>query len=244
MKKREQISADQKNSDTRKFRGRKRAGATLPVPPGKGELPDGYGTLLTEIKERIRSERLRVVMAANAAMVLLYWDIGKTILDRQAREGWGSKVIDRLSHDLKATFPDMNGLSPRNLKYMRKFAQAWPDRKIVQAALAQITWYHNLALLEKCSDPETRLWYAAKAAENGWSRNILVMQIECGLHKREGKAINNFELTLRGFVKPIGVADWETRVTETLPDDLKGSLPSIEEIEAELAGMEGKNEEE
>lgn len=126
----------------------------------------------------------------------MYWDIGKTILDRQTREGWGAKVIDRLSHDLKEAFPDMNGLSTRNLKYVRKFAQAWPNREIVQRTVAQIPWRTNLALLEKCPGPETRLWYAAKAAENGCSRNILVMQIESGLHKREGKAINNFELAL------------------------------------------------
>ena len=105
-------------------------------------------------------------------------------------------MIDRLSHDLKTAFPEMNGLSPRNLKYMRKFAESWPDRKIVQETLAQITWYHNLALLEKCDDQGIRLWYAAKTVENGWSRNILVMQIECGLHEREGKAINNFDLAL------------------------------------------------
>ena len=82
-------------------------------------------------------------------MVLLYWDIGRLILDRQERAGWGARIIDRLSADLREAYPDMKGLSPRNLKYMRAFAAAWPDRSIVQEALAQITWYHNITLIEK-----------------------------------------------------------------------------------------------
>lgn len=309
-------------------------------------------------------------MSANAAIVLLYWDIGRAILERQEREGWGTKVIDRLSADLREAFSDMRGLSPRNLKYMRAFAAAWSDRQIVQEVLAQITWYHNIALLEKVADPQVRLWYTRKAREEGWSRNVLVMQIESGLHDRQGKAITNFpatlppadsdlaaqvfkdpylfdflgtadsrkereleqalvdhiqrfllelgagfafvgrqvllevgdrdfyldllfyhlklrrfvvvelkaipfdpgfvgqmnlylsavddllrhlddkptiglllckgkdqlvvEYALRGFQKPIGVAEWETLLVESLPEELKGSLPTVEEIEAEL----------
>ena len=161
-----------------------------------GDLPADYATLLTELKQRIREERVRVVLAANAAMVLLYWDIGRTILQQQAQEGWGAKVIDRLSADLRREFTDMQGLSPRNLKYMRAFAAAWPDRHIVQEVLAQITWYHNIALLDKLDAPEVRLWYARKAHEEGWSRNILVLQIERRLHERQGKAITNFAATL------------------------------------------------
>jgi len=99
----------------RKSRGRRREDASFPVPPVTGELPEGYAAILGEIKERIRAERLRVVMAANVAMVILYWDIGRMILDRQEKEGWGAKVIDRLSADLRKAFPDMQGLSPRNL---------------------------------------------------------------------------------------------------------------------------------
>lgn len=100
------------------------------------------------IKERIQSERLRVTLSANAAMVLLYWDIGKVILERQEKQGWGAKVIDRLSCDLKTSFMDMSGFSPRNLKYMRKFVESWPDREIVQRTVAQIPWRSNLALLK------------------------------------------------------------------------------------------------
>jgi predicted nuclease of restriction endonuclease-like (RecB) superfamily len=361
----------------RKSLGRKREEASFPAPPARNEVPGDYAAILGQIKERIRSERLRVVMAANASMVLLYWDIGRMILERQERQGWGAKVIDRLSADLREAFPEMQGLSPRNLKYMRAFAAAWPERQIVQEVLAQITWYHNLALLEKIRDQHVRLWYARKGLEEGWSRNVLVMQIESQLHERQGKAMNNFPVTLppgdsdmatqvfkdpylfdflgtadprrereverglvdhiqrfllelgsgfafvgrqvhlelayndyyldllfyhlklrcyvvvelkavafdpgfvgtlnmylsavddllrhpddspsiglllcrsdskieveyalRGMQKPIGVASWETRLVKTLPEALKGSLPSVAEIEAELSREEGND---
>jgi predicted nuclease of restriction endonuclease-like (RecB) superfamily len=356
----------------------KPSGARLPHPPSAAELPADYPQLLDELKQRIRQERLRVVMAANAAMVLLYWDIGRAILDRQEQEGWGAKVIDRLSADLRREFPEMQGLSPRNLKYMRAFAAAWPDRQIVQQVAAQIPWFHNCVLLDKVKDPEARLWYARKTYEEGWSRNILLLHIERRLHERQGKAITNFpdtlppadsdmaaqvfkdpylfdflgtadprrereveqalmdhiqrfllelgagfafvgrqvllevgdrdysvdllfyHLKLRRFVvielkagpfdpayvgqmnlylsavddllrhpddkptiglllckgkdrlvveyalrdvqKPIGVAEWETRLVETLPEELQGSLPTVEQLEAELATLEKQME--
>lgn len=129
-------------------------------------------------------------------MVLLYWDIGHVILKRQSKEGWGTKVIDRLSADLSKAFPDMKGFSPRNLKYMRAFATAWSDRAIVQGVLAQIPWNHQIALLEKCKTREERLWYAQKSAEYGWSQPILSLQIEARAHQRHGKAVQNFKNTL------------------------------------------------
>ena len=122
---------------TRGSRGKTREGASFPVSPQRAGLPLDYAETLREIKQRIQAERLRVVMAANAAMVLLYWDIGRMILERQERAGWGAKVIDRLSVDLRAAYPDMKGLSPRNLKYMRAFAAASPEREIVQRVVAQ-----------------------------------------------------------------------------------------------------------
>ena len=363
-------------ADERLTRGRSRDGASFPAPPPHAGLPTDYETVLGEIKSRIRSERLKAVLAANSAMVLLYWDIGRLILDRQQREGWGAKVIDRLSADLRETFPDMTGLSPRNLKYMRAFAAAWADPSIVQEALAQIPWYHHIALLERCGTPQERLWYARQSAEHGWSRNILALQIETRAHERQGKAVNNFaatlppadsdmaaqvfkdpylfdflgtadprrereveqalvdhiqrfllelgagfafvgrqvhlevgdsdfyvdllfyhlklrrfvvvelkavpfdpdfvgkmnlylaavddllkhpddqpaiglllcrsknklivEYALRGLAAPIGVADWETRLTANLPKELKGSLPTVKEIETELARGEDR----
>ncbi|SEF69183.1 PDDEXK nuclease domain-containing protein [Thauera chlorobenzoica] len=180
----------------RKQRGKVDRSAMFPVAPARHDAPDGYAAVLGEFKERIRRERLRVVLASNAAMVLLYWDIGERILDKQHHEGWGAKVIDRLSADLQEAFPDMKGFSPRNLKYMRRFAEVWPDREIVQAVLAQLTWYHNIALLEKLPDAEQRLWYARQALQHGWSRNILAMQIEARAIDRHGKAQSNFALTL------------------------------------------------
>ena len=184
------------DKDERGTRGRQRNDASFPAPPAKTHLPESYAAVVAELKERIRAERLRVVLAANEALVLLYWDVGRTILERQRSEGWGAKVIDRLSHDLRDAFPDMRGLSPRNLKYMRAFAAAWPDRVIVQEVLAQITWYQCVALLDKIKDTKTRLWYARKTRAQGWSRNVLVTQIEARLHEREGKAVTNFAAAL------------------------------------------------
>jgi predicted nuclease of restriction endonuclease-like (RecB) superfamily len=166
----------------RRTRGRASEGASFPAAPPRSELPSDYVEALTEIKRRVQTERLRTVLAANSAMVRLYWDIGRMILERQERSGWGAKVVDRLAADLREAFPDMKGFSPRNLKYMRAFAAAWPDRAIVQEPLAQITWYHNLALLQKLTRDEERLWYARKAIEHGWSHNILVMQIQGRVH--------------------------------------------------------------
>ena len=158
--------------------------------------PTGYADWLAELKQRIHAAQQRATLAVNRELVLLYWQIGQDILARQASQGWGSKVVDRLARDLRNAFPDMKGFSPRNLKYMRAFAEAWPDGEFVQAALAQLPWYHQLALLDKLQTAEERQWYAAQALENGWSRNVLVMQIESGLRQRAGAAITNFSQRL------------------------------------------------
>ncbi len=155
-----------------------------------------YQAFLESIKERVRIAQVQAVVAVNHELVLLNWEIGRAILARQADLGWGAKVIDQLSRDLRRAFPDMRGFSPRNLKYMRAFAEAWPDAEIVQEALAQITWCQNVALLEKLSAPKERLWYARAAREHGWSRGVLVLQIERKLHLRQGKAVTNFEQAL------------------------------------------------
>ncbi len=184
------------SNNHRQSRGRQKPQASFPVAGNKLDLPIDYLSTLTNLKEHIANERLRVTISANAAMVLLYWDIGQTILTRQDQQGWGAKIIDRLSEDLKEAFPEMNGFSPRNLKYMRKFAEQWPDREIVQRTAAQIPWRSNQLLLDKLNHQETRCWYAQKTLENGWSRDILTLQIERDLHERQGKAANNFALAL------------------------------------------------
>lgn len=187
-----------KKSDlnNRKSMGQQKPGVIIPAPAALIDMPKGYESFFKNLKERIISERLKTVLSANTTMIMLYWEIGQSILLRQQSEGWGAKIIDRLSHDLKAAFPDMTGFSPRNLKYMRKFAQAWPDREIVQRTVAQIPWRSNLTLLDKLDDPELRLWYAHKTLELGLGKDMLVFQIETKLHIREGSAINNFKIAL------------------------------------------------
>lgn len=154
--------------------------------------PDGYADWLVELKGRIHSAQQRATLAVNRELVLLYWQIGRDILTRQAEQGWGAKVIDRLAHDLRTAFPEMKGFSRANLMYMRAFAEAWPDSVIVQQAVGQLPWGHNLVLLARLKQPEQRLAYARAAIEHGWSRNVLNIHIETGLLERTGKAVTNF----------------------------------------------------
>jgi predicted nuclease of restriction endonuclease-like (RecB) superfamily len=349
-------------------------GIELPVADTTQKMPDDYLLFLQDLKTRIQKERIKTVLSANSALVMLYWDIGRAILEKQEHSGWGAKIIDRMSYDLRNEFPDMRGFSTRNLKYMRKFAECWPEKEIVQRTVAQIPWRSNIVLLDKLREDSIRQWYAQKVLENGWSQAILIHQIESGLHKRIGKTSYNFEVALppsnsdmanqifkdpyvfdflgtadtrrerelenklmehlekfllelgqgfafvgrqvhlefsdadyyidllfyhlklrcyvvvelktgkfdpgyvsklnmymnivndllrhpddqktiglllvkeknhtiakyalEGYTNPIGVAEWEKQITENLPEELKSSLPSIEEIEAELGGEE------
>jgi predicted nuclease of restriction endonuclease-like (RecB) superfamily len=121
-------------------------------------LTDSYSTLLTELKQRIRGARLRTVVSVNRELILLYWSIGRDIRARQRTEGWGAKVITRLAADLRRAFPDMTGISARNLKYMRSLAEAWPDREIVQQLVAQLPWGHNTVLLQAVKSASEREW--------------------------------------------------------------------------------------
>lgn len=370
------LAVSKKGSSSRLSRGRAKEDARFTAAPPVAALPADYAATLAEIKQRLQQARLRTLLAANAQMVMAYWETGRVILSRQEAEGWGARVIDRLSGDLREAFPEMKGLSPRNLKYMRAFAAAWPDPEIVQGTLAQIGWYQNITLLDKVEGAEVRLWYARQALQHGWSQPILCIQIDNRLHERQGKAQNNFpqtlppadsdmaaqifkdpylfdflgtadprrereveqalvdhiqrflqelgagfafvgrqvhlevgdqdfyldllfyhlklrryvvvelkavpfqpgfagqmnlylsavddllrhpqdqptiglllckernklvvEYALRGLESPIGVAEWKTRLTETLPKELEGVLPTVEEIEAELKREDGK----
>ncbi|EPR34560.1 protein of unknown function DUF1016 [Alkalidesulfovibrio alkalitolerans DSM 16529] len=154
--------------------------------------PEGYADWLVELKGRIHSAQQRATLAVNRELVTLYWQIGRDILTRQAEQGWGAKVIDRLAHDLRTAFPEMKGFSRANLMYMRAFAEAWPDSAIVQQAVGQLPWGHNLVLLARLKQPEQRLAYARAAIEHGWSRNVLNIHIETKLLERTGKAVTNF----------------------------------------------------
>ena len=159
-------------------------------------LPDDYAALLATLKERIQAARLRAAVAVNQELILLYWSIGRDILGRVSTEGWGTRVVQRLAKDLRRDFPEMTGLSPRNLTYMQALAAAYPDQEIVQQVVALLPWGHNLRLLDSLKDPDRRLWYARQAIQHGWSRAVLVHQIESGLIDRQGKAVTNFGKTL------------------------------------------------
>ena len=161
-------------------------------------LDKSYIQVLENLKNEIRSAQVKAALSVNSELIILYWNIGKTILNQQEQAGWGSKVIENLSKDLQNSFPDMKGLSVRNLKYMRKFAEVYPDFEIVQQVVAQIPWGHNVFLMDKISDSKERLWYANKILENGWSRSVLALQAESGLYNRQNNEhkVNNFPLTL------------------------------------------------
>jgi predicted nuclease of restriction endonuclease-like (RecB) superfamily len=155
-----------------------------------------YSRFVENIKERIRTAQIKAALAANAELVLHYWDIGNDIIASQKLQGWGARVVDRLAADLQREFSKLAGYSARNLKYMRAFAAAWPDRAIVQQLAAQIPWAHNCVLLERVKDAKIREFYIRKTVEHGWSRSVLVHQLDTQLHRRLGRAPTNFALTL------------------------------------------------
>jgi len=156
-----------------------------------------YASIFSELKEKVFRIQHKAINLVNKELVLLYWDIGCIILKNQSEKGWGSKIIDSLSSDLKKTFPNMKGFSVRNLKYMRQFASSYADILIVQELLAQLSWYHNITLIQKLKDKDIRIWYIYKTIENGWSQSVLVHQIESDLYSRSNtKKITNFQNTL------------------------------------------------
>ncbi len=172
-------------------------------------LPPGYAELLEDIKDRVRHAQVRAAVGASRELIRLYWDIGREIVLRQERDGWGRAVVQRLAADLQREFPGMAGFSPQNIWYMRAFYLAWTedvaklqqpvgelDGRNLPQLVGEIPWGHNLQLLAKLKDPLQRLWYAQKAVQHGWSRATLVHQIELDLYGREGRAITNFPETL------------------------------------------------
>lgn len=174
----------------------KREGVCFPVGETLSNLPGDYPEFLALMVETIASRRMTALQKVNVEQILLYWHLGKKILTKQQEAGWGAKVIDRLSQDLKKQLPALSGFSPRNLKYMAKFAASWPDFEIVQRTVAQLPWRSNCALLDKVKEPNARVWYAREALKQGWSRDMLVVHIDSNEFDRRGKAINNFPETL------------------------------------------------
>ena len=128
----------------------------------------------------------------NRELIMLYYHIGKVINEHKT---WGSKFIENLAADIRISFPNVKGYSVRNLKYMAKFAETYPDEEFVQTVSAQIPWSHNTVILDKVKDADQRVWYIQKTTENGWSHNVLIHQIESGLYERQALAgkIANFE---------------------------------------------------
>lgn len=206
-------------------------------------LPNAYAALLSDLKAQIRTAQTRAALSVNRELVLLYWHIGRVILSRQQAEGWGAKVIDQLSRDLKAEFPEMKGFSPRNLKYMQQFAAAWPDEPMVQQLVAQIPWGHNIILLQSLKDAAQRQWYAQAAIQHGWSRNVLAHQIDSRLIERQGQATTNFDRALpasqselaRQLLKDPYNFDFLTLHDQALERDLeKGLLAHLRDFMLEL----------
>jgi predicted nuclease of restriction endonuclease-like (RecB) superfamily len=171
-----------------------------------------YFAILEGLKEKIRNAKQKIVLTVNTELLNIYWEIGYAILKQQKEEGWGTKVVDRLIADLKIEFPDMKGLSSRNVLYMRAFAEAWPtfvqqpaaklqssDNHIdiiVQQVAAQLPWGHHQVIIDKLKTSDERTFYVQKAAENGWSRSMLLLNINSQLYSRQGQAITNFDNTL------------------------------------------------
>jgi predicted nuclease of restriction endonuclease-like (RecB) superfamily len=188
------------------------------VRPSPGVLPAGYPALLADLKRRVRAAQLRAAVAVNRELILLYWDIGKIIVESQKTKGYGKQVVERLAGDLQKEFPGTAGFSPQNVWFMRSFYLAWPPKlsQVVSeskmailsqpvrvlaapappAPISELPWGHNRLLLTKLDTPASRLWYAHKSVEHGWSRAVLAHHIETQLHKREGKAVTNFQRTL------------------------------------------------
>lgn len=156
---------------------------------------ESYAVFLNQIKADIQQAQLRAALSVTRELTTLYWRIGKKLSEKVAEAEWGAKTIERLSKDIASSFPDSSGFSYRNLKYMRQFAESYPNENWA-TAVAQIPWGHNIILMQKLENPIERLWYAEQTIENGWSRSMLTTWIESDLYGRQGKAIHNFKNTL------------------------------------------------
>lgn len=151
-----------------------------------------YLDLVQLVKQEIRQAQYKATLSVNKELIMLYHSIGRIINEHKS---WGNKFIDNLAADIKLAFPEAKGYSVRNLKYMAKFAATYEDEGFVQQTVAQIPWGHTVVLLDKISDDTIRNWYIERTIEHGWSRNVLVHQIESGLYQRQviANKISNFE---------------------------------------------------
>jgi len=159
-------------------------------------LPDDYAVLLSEVKERVRSAQYEALKAVNKELVALYWDIGKLIAERQTNADHGAAIAEQLAADLRQEFPGVSGYSRRNVFYMREFYLAYCDLPKVQPLVAQIGWTHNLIILQRCKDPLEREFYIRMTRKFGWSKNVLIHQIENQSYGKSLLGQTNFDKTL------------------------------------------------
>ena len=218
------------------------------------ELDNEYKFWITSLKEKIRSVQIKAAVAVNVEMIALYWDIGRTIVEKQEYSNWGTGLIKQMAKDLKKELPEVSGFSQANLYVMRQFflfyrnteivqqvagklanAKELPGNEILQQAaviltgnslLTKIPWWHHQVILSKCKNEIEAIFYIQQTIENNWSRNVLQIQIESKLFKRQGKALNNFELTL-----PVPQSDL---ARETLKDPYKFDFLTLEKDVQEL----------
>ncbi|NBV06066.1 MAG: DUF1016 domain-containing protein [Proteobacteria bacterium] len=196
-----------------------------------------YLSVLENIKKQIKESRLKAALSVNSELIRLYWKIGAAILEKQKTAKWGDKILENLSRDLSEAFPDMKGFSKRNILYMRRFAEIYSDFEFVQQAAAQIPWFHNVVIMQAASDQIERQFYIKETIENGWSRNVLEVQIKTKLFHRQGKALNNFKQTLPAEISDLVnqtlkdpyIFDFLTITTEANERDIEKSL--IEHVE-------------
>ena len=160
------------------------------------DLPADYVELLEALRVRVTDARTQAQRTVNTLLIELYWSLGKDILSRQNSQGWGSGVINRLANDLRASFPDMKGLSARNLQYMTAMVRAWGADQNVPQVVAHLPWGHIRTILDKAASAEERDWYAAAAVQYGWSRNVLLNMMMNRSMERTGAAPSNFTLQL------------------------------------------------
>jgi predicted nuclease of restriction endonuclease-like (RecB) superfamily len=168
--------------------------APAKMPPRLTAQPAGYAEWLTDVKARAHAAQQRASLAVNKELLRLYWQLGRDLSER--RHEWGAGVIEQVSADLRTAFPEMKGFSPTNLKYMRLFAEAWPDFGDRQQPVDDLPWGHNVVLLTRLQGRDARLAYAQSALTHGWSRSILALQIDLRTVERQGKAVTNFDRTL------------------------------------------------
>jgi predicted nuclease of restriction endonuclease-like (RecB) superfamily len=157
----------------------------------------GYRELIERLERRVRESQARAARALNSELVMLYWSIGRDILEQQQKAGWGDDIVGRIAADLRTATGSARGFSRRNVFYMRRFAAAWPEPEKVQTLSALIGWSHHQVLLDRFAENlAVYEWYAAKAAAGRWSVRQLQTQIHLRLHERQGAAVTNFEAVL------------------------------------------------